>query len=270
MAGKRRLDKLVVERALAPSRERARSLILAGLVRVDGRPALKAGASFSESASISLKEAAHPYVSRGGVKLAGALDAFGIHPRGRYCLDVGASTGGFTDALLRRGARRVASVDVGRGLIDWKLRNDPRVTLLEGVNARHLTPEAFRAAAGEEKPDLCAVDVSFISVLKVLAPVRELLGGGGEIAALVKPQFEAGRGRVGKGGIVRDPALHREVLLRVWDEALRMRLAPRGVVPSAIPGAKGNREFFLHLRPGAESPRARGLIEDALAPPPEG
>ena len=265
MAKKQRLDKLLVERALAPSRERARSLILAGLVSVDGEPALKAGSSFPEEASITLKENPCPYVSRGGLKLAGALDVFGIDPLEKYCMDVGASTGGFTDVLLTRGARRVASVDVGRGLIDWKLRNDPRVTLLEGVNARRLTPETFQKLAGEERPSLCVVDVSFISVVKVLGPIRDLLEDGGEILVLIKPQFEVGKGRVGKGGIVRDPALHREVLLRTWDETLRIGLAPQGIALSAIMGAKGNREFFLYLKPGAGSPDAQDVVEGILA-----
>ena len=264
MARKQRLDKLVVERALAPSRERARSLILAGLVSVDGKPATKAGSSFPLDASITLKKDACPYVSRGGLKLAGALDDFCIHPEGRNCVDIGASTGGFTDVLLTRGARRVTSVDVGKGLIDWKLRNDPRVTLLEGVNARHLTLETFRMLAGEERPSLCVMDVSFISVTKVLGPIHELLGEGGEIVVLIKPQFEVGKGRVGKGGIVRDPALHREVLIRIWDECLRMKLAPQGIALSAIMGAKGNREFFLHLKPGANSPEAQALVEGIL------
>ena len=269
MAKKQRLDKLLVERALAPSRERARSLILAGLVSVDGEPATKAGSSFPEEASITLKENPCPYVSRGGLKLEGALDFFGVDPLDEYCMDIGASTGGFTDVLLTRGARRVASVDVGKGLIDWKLRNDPRVTLLEGVNARHLTPEMFRELAGEERPGLCVVDVSFISVVKVLGPVHDLLEDGGEMLVLVKPQFEVGRGRVGKGGIVRDPALHREVLLRVWDETLRTGWAPQGIASSAIMGAKGNREFFLHLKPGAGSPDAQDVVESILAKEPE-
>ncbi len=265
MAKKQRLDKLVVERALAPSRERARSLILAGLVSVDGQPATKAGSVFPEDSSITLKENPCPYVSRGGLKLAGALDVFGVDPFEKYCLDVGASTGGFTDVLLTRGARRVASVDVGKGLIDWKLRNDPRVTLLEGVNARHLTPEIFQALAGEERPGLCVVDVSFISVMKVVGPIHDLLDDDGEILVLIKPQFEAGKGRVGKGGIVRDPELHREVLLRIWDETLRMKLAPQGIALSTITGAKGNREFFLYLKPGAGSPDARDVIEGVFA-----
>ncbi len=241
-------------------------MILAGLVSVGGEPATKAGVAYATDAPISLKEDPCPYVSRGGLKLAGALDAFRVRPQGRYCLDVGSSTGGFTDVLLARGAHRVAAVDVGRGLLDWGLRNDARVTLLEGVNARHLTPEAFRAAAGPERPSLCVVDVSFISVRKVLGPVRALLAGECEMLVLVKPQFEVGKARVGKGGIVRDPALHREVLRDVWEEALGAGFSPQGVAASAIRGAKGNREFFLYLRPGADSPDAAGAVEAALAP----
>ncbi len=265
MATKQRLDKLLVERALAPSRERARSLILAGLVSVDGKPATKAGSSFPEDASITLKENPCPYVSRGGLKLAGALDVFDVDPIEKYCMDIGASTGGFTDVLLTRGARRVSAVDVGKGLIDWKLRNDPRVTLLEGVNARHLTPEKFQTLAGEERPGLCVVDLSFISVMKVLEPVHELLDDGGEMLVLIKPQFEVGKGRVGKGGIVRDPGLHREVLNRIWDDTLRMKLAPQGISLSAITGAKGNREFFMYLKPGANSPGSLDVVENVLA-----
>ncbi|MDE0330917.1 MAG: TlyA family RNA methyltransferase [Nitrospinae bacterium] len=269
MARKQRLDKLLVERALAPSRERARSLILAGLVSVDGKPATKAGFSFPEDATITLREISRPYVSRGGLKLERALDDFGVVPLDKYCLDIGASTGGFTDVLLTRGARRVASVDVGKGLIDWKLRNDSRITLLEGVNARHLTPEIFQTLAGEERPSLCVVDVSFISVLKVLGPVQDLLDDDGEIIALIKPQFEVGKGRVGKGGIVREPELHREVLLRIWDETLRMKLTPHGISRSAITGAKGNREFFIYMKPGVNSPGSLDVVENVLAKEPE-
>ena len=167
--------------------------------------------------------------------------------------------------LLTRGACRVASVDVGKGLIDWKLRNDPRVTLLERVNARYLTPEIFQTLAGEERPGLCVVDLSFISVMKVVGPIHDLLDDGGEMLVLIKPQFEVGKGRVGKGGIIRDPALHREVLLRIWDETLRMELAPQGIALSTILGAKGNREFFLYLKPGANSPGSQNVVENVLA-----
>jgi 23S rRNA (cytidine1920-2'-O)/16S rRNA (cytidine1409-2'-O)-methyltransferase len=245
MARSERLDKLLVARGLAPSRERAQGLILAGRVLVEGKPALKAGAPTAPDAGITLLEDPCPYVSRGGLKLAGALDAFGLSPAGRLCLDVGASTGGFTDCLLQRGARRVVCVDVGRGLLDWKLRNDPRVTLLEGVNARHLAPGAFAEAAGPEKPDLATLDLSFISVTKVLLPVRALLAPGADILILVKPQFEAGKGKVGKGGVVRDPALHQEAVEGVRRFCEENGLAFRAQCESPITGAKGNREFFV-------------------------
>ncbi|MEE9274970.1 MAG: TlyA family RNA methyltransferase [bacterium] len=265
MANRRRLDSLLVERGLAPSRDRAQRLILAGRVTVDGAPAEKAGAAYSPEASISVQEDPCPYVSRGGLKLAGALDAFGVSPAGRFCLDAGASTGGFTDVLLRRGARRVAAVDVGRGLIDWSLRNDPRVLLMEKVNARRLTPETFAAAAGGERPGLATVDLSFISVLKVLDALGSVLAEGGEMIVLVKPQFEVGKGKVGKGGIVRDPALHREVLERVWDGCREKGLGPQGACASPITGAKGNREFFLHLRAGEESADRAACLDAAMA-----
>ncbi|MFQ5693938.1 MAG: TlyA family RNA methyltransferase, partial [Nitrospinota bacterium] len=168
MPKSQRLDKLLVERGLVPSRERAQRLILAGRVLVNGRPAEKAGTSFPSDIPLDLREDPCPYVGRGGLKLAAALEAFGISVAGRLCLDAGASTGGFTDVLLRRGARRVVAIDVGKGLLDWTLRNDPRVCLLEGVNVRKLTPEAFARAAGADRPDLATVDLSFISVEKVL------------------------------------------------------------------------------------------------------
>ena len=245
MARTERLDKLLVARGLAPSRERAQGLILAGRVLVEGKPAQKAGAPTAPDAGISLLEDPVPYASRGGLKLAGALDAFGLSPEGRLCLDVGASTGGFTDCLLQRGARRVVCVDVGKGLLDWKLRNDPRVTLLEGVNARHLTPGAFRAAAGEERPTLAVIDVSFISATKVLLPARDLLAPGADILILVKPQFEVGKGKVGKGGIVRDPSLHAEAVEGVRRFAEENGLPFRAQCESPITGTKGNKEFFV-------------------------
>lgn len=247
MARSERLDKLLVARGLAPSRERAQGLILAGRVLVGGRPALKAGAPTSPDAGITLLADPCPYASRGGLKLAGALDAFGLSPEGLLCLDVGASTGGFTDCLLQRGARRAVCVDVGRGLLDWKLRNDPRVTLLEGVNARHLTWEAFKEAAGEERPGLATVDLSFISVTKVLLPVRALMAPACDIVILVKPQFEVGKGKVGKGGVVRDPALHREAVESVWKFAEENGLHPRAQCESPIQGTKGNKEFFVWM-----------------------
>ncbi len=264
MAKGQRLDRLLVERGLAPSRERARSLILAGRVTVGGAPAGKAGAAYPPDAAIALREDPCPYVSRGGLKLAAALDAFSVSPAGRFCLDVGSSTGGFTDCLLQRGARRVACVDVGEGLLDWTLRNDPRVAVIEGVNARYLTREAFARAAGEERPDLAAVDLSFISAAKVLLSVRALLAPRADLIVLVKPQFEVGRGKVGKGGIVRDPALHREALDAVWDWAAGRDLGPRGACASPVRGAKGNREFFLRLVPGELAAEREACVGAAL------
>lgn len=242
---KRRLDQLLAERGLAESRTRAQALVLAGKVRVDGRPAGKPGALVPAEAALEVLEADHPYVSRGGLKLAGALDAFGLSPEGRLCLDVGSSTGGFTDCLLQRGARRVVCVDVGKGILDWKLRNDPRVTLIEETNARHLTPQAFKGAAGEEKPDLATLDLSFISVTKVLLPVRALMAPACDLVILVKPQFEVGKGKVGKGGIVRDPILHQEAVESVRRFAEENGLHPRGQCESPITGSKGNKEFFV-------------------------
>jgi 23S rRNA (cytidine1920-2'-O)/16S rRNA (cytidine1409-2'-O)-methyltransferase len=265
MPKKERLDKLLVERGLAPSRERAQRFILAGLVTVEGALADKAGALFSCESEISIQEDLCPYVSRGGLKLVAALDAFQIDPKGRFCLDAGSSTGGFTDVLLQRGARRVAAVDVGKGQLDWKLRNDSRVVVIEGENIRYLSREKFVQAAGDEVPDFAVVDLSFISVIKVLEAVRSLMAEEAEWAILVKPQFEAGKGQVGKGGIVRDPAVHREVLQSVWDEANEMGLGPQGVIPSPIKGQKGNREFFLYLRPGMVPADRDESISEAMA-----
>ncbi len=265
MPKNQRLDKLLVERGLVPSRERAQRLILAGRVSVEGSLADKAGALFSSESNISLQEDPCPYVSRGGLKLAAALDAFGIELAGRFCLDAGSSTGGFTDLMLQRGARRVAAVDVGKGQLDWKLRNDPRVVVIEGENIRYLNREKFIQAAGDEAPNLASVDLSFISVIKVIEAVRALMAEKSELAVLVKPQFEAGKAQVGKGGIVRDPAIHREVLGSVWDRLSEMGMGPAGAVASPIRGAKGNREFFLYLRPGDAAGDRDACIEAALA-----
>jgi 23S rRNA (cytidine1920-2'-O)/16S rRNA (cytidine1409-2'-O)-methyltransferase len=249
-----RLDELLVARGLAESRAAAARLILAGRVRLAGGAAAKAGALVAPDAALELVEAA-PYVSRGGEKLAGALAAFGLALADRVCLDVGASTGGFTDALLARGARRVYAVDVGRGQLHPRLRGDPRVVVLEGVNARRLD-----AARLDPAPTLATVDVSFISLEKVLPAVAASLAAPGQIVALVKPQFEVGRGRVGKGGVVRDPALHREAVRQVAAAAGRLGLAVAGVAPSPLRGPKGNREFFLLL---ARDPDPRAALVGA-------
>lgn len=237
-----RLDQLVVDRGLAPSRERARALILAGQVSVDGRRADKAGTQVASDADVALAAPDHPYVGRGGLKLAHALDALGIGVAGREALDIGASTGGFTDVLLQRGAARVVALDVGHGQIDWTLRHDPRVVVMERFNARRLTPGDLPGPV-----DLVVVDVSFISLRRILPVIPPLLRPGADVIALVKPQFEAGRADVRKG-IVRDPAVHARVLEEVAAAAREVGLTPVGSVPSPISGAKGNREFLLHLR----------------------
>jgi 23S rRNA (cytidine1920-2'-O)/16S rRNA (cytidine1409-2'-O)-methyltransferase len=241
-----RLDALLVARGLAGSRERARALILAGQVRVNDRTVSKAGAPVAPDSQVTLVEPDHPYVGRGGVKLAHALDAFAIDPTGRLALDVGASTGGFTDVLLRRGARQVVALDVGHGQLDWKLRNDPRVVVLERVNARTLTTDHLPVDA--RAFDVITIDVSFISLRQVLPAIAPLLRPDGDLVALVKPQFEAGREEVGRGGIVRDPAVHARVLDEVTGAANALGLTRVGETRSSIAGVEGNQEFFLHLR----------------------
>jgi 23S rRNA (cytidine1920-2'-O)/16S rRNA (cytidine1409-2'-O)-methyltransferase len=241
-----RLDQLLVERGLTASRERARALILAGQVRVRNAPAKKAGDLVSPDDPVELAEPDHPYVGRGGVKLAHALDAFGIAVEGRLALDIGASTGGFTDVLLRRGAPRVLALDVGHGQLAWSLRKDPRVVVLERVNARSLMPEIL-------PPDLrqfglVTIDVSFISLRYVLPPIPALLAPGADVVALVKPQFEAGRDEVGAGGIVRDSAVQERAIESVAAAADKVGLRRVAMTPSPIEGMEGNREFFLHFR----------------------
>jgi 23S rRNA (cytidine1920-2'-O)/16S rRNA (cytidine1409-2'-O)-methyltransferase len=241
-----RLDTLLVDRGLASSRERARALILAGSVRVNGQPAAKAGTSVPMDADVTVATPDHPYVGRGGLKLAHALDRFAIPVAGRIALDIGASTGGFTDVLLQRGARRVVALDVGHGQLDWKLRNDPRVDVIERKNARTLTVSDF--PAGRTPFQIVAIDVSFISLRLILPVVPPLLDATGDVVALVKPQFEAGRAEVGKGGIVRDPAVHARVLEDVAAAADALGLRRAGSIESPIAGMEGNREFLLHLQ----------------------
>jgi 23S rRNA (cytidine1920-2'-O)/16S rRNA (cytidine1409-2'-O)-methyltransferase len=240
--GKTRLDALVVERELAASRERARGLILAGQVKVDGQVVSKAGAPVPADAVIELMTPDHPYVGRGGVKLAAALYAFAIDPQGRRALDVGASTGGFTDVLLRRGAASVTALDVGHNQLDWRLRTDPRVLVREGVNARYLSTNDV-----PYKVSLVTIDVSFISLRHILPALPPFLEPAADVVALVKPQFEAGREEVGAHGIVSDPAVHEAVIARVTDAAAACGLTRRAMSPSSITGATGNQEFFLHL-----------------------
>jgi len=237
---KPRLDRLLVERGLAASRQRAVALILAGRVRVEGERAEKAAQQVAPDARVEVLEDDEGYVSRGGIKLAGALDAFSLSVAGLVAMDVGASTGGFTDCLLRRGARRVYAVDVGYGQLAWKLRQDARVVVLERTNVRYLEREQI-----PEPVDLATVDTSFISLTKVIPRVIEFLGENGRLLALIKPQFEVGRGRVGKGGVVRQPALHRQVVSEVERFCRDQALAVGGVVESPLLGPKGNREFFI-------------------------
>jgi 23S rRNA (cytidine1920-2'-O)/16S rRNA (cytidine1409-2'-O)-methyltransferase len=238
-----RLDTALVDRGLAASRERARALILGGQVKVDGQVISKAGAQIGDSARVELAVPDHPYVSRGGVKLAHALDTFAIDVAGRRALDIGASTGGFTDVLLRRGAASVIALDVGHGQLDWRLRTDPRVIVREGVNARHLTADDVPLAV-----DLVTVDVAFISLRHILPPLPLFLAPGGDVVALVKPQFEAGRAEVGRHGLVTDPAVHDAVIARVTEAAQAIGLSRTALAPAAITGATGNQEFFVHLR----------------------
>jgi 23S rRNA (cytidine1920-2'-O)/16S rRNA (cytidine1409-2'-O)-methyltransferase len=261
-AAKTRLDELLVERGLAPSRTRAQALILAGQVKVgegDGaRLDRKAGDLLAPDTTIGLTKR-DPYVSRGGHKLAAALDAFGIDPAGRACLDAGASTGGFTDVLLQRGAARVYAVDVGRGQLAETLRQDPRVVSLERTNARSLT-----ASSLPEPIDLAVIDVSFISLGLVLGPIASTLrpGPNSPIVALVKPQFEAGRGRTDHG-VVRDPAIHHEVLEKTVAAAQALGLGARDVIASPILGPEGNREFLLHLQAGPGCSEIGERIQEA-------
>jgi 23S rRNA (cytidine1920-2'-O)/16S rRNA (cytidine1409-2'-O)-methyltransferase len=243
---KTRLDVALIDRGLAPSRERARALILAGQVSVDGQIVSKAGAPVADDARVELAAPDHRYVSRGGVKLAGALDVFRVDAAGRRALDVGASTGGFTDVLLQRGASSVIALDVGHGQLDWRLRNDSRVVVREGVNARALT-----RADVPDKVSLVTIDVAFISLRHILPALPPFLERPADIVALVKPQFEAGRDEVGKRGLVTDPAIHAAVIARVTEAAVACGFVRAGMTPSPITGATGNREFFLHLTHGA-------------------
>ena len=243
-----RLDLELVSRGLAPTRERARALILAGQVLVNGRPARKAGDAIGEADEIALALPDHPYVGRGGLKLAHALDAFRITVDGRQALDIGASTGGFTDVLLQRGAVSVVALDVGHGQLDWKLRNDPRVVVLERVNARNLAPADLPPE--HRTFGIVTIDVSFISLRLILPVVPPLLAPGADVVALVKPQFEAGRRELGAGGIVRDPEVHTRVVSEVVQAADTVGLRRRNVAESPIAGAEGNREFLLHLSAG--------------------
>lgn len=251
MALRQRLDKLVLERGLAPSREKAQALIMAGQVIVNDHVADKAGQQVGVDAEIRVRGEALPFVSRGGLKLKQALDEFGIDVSGCTALDVGASTGGFSDCLLQAGAARIFAVDVGYGQLAWKLQNDPRVVNMERTNIRHLNPEELPGV-----PDLAVIDASFISLAKVLPAVVGLIRPGGRIIALIKPQFEVGKGQVGKGGIVRDPAAHERAIQGVRQAARELGLSVAGLCDSPITGADGNREFLILLESTA------GLTEE--------
>lgn len=240
MAGKRRADQLLLERGLVESRQRAQAVILAGLVFSGERRIDKAGQLLAEETPLTLRGQDHPWVSRGGLKLDHGLTHFAVDPTGLVCLDVGASTGGFTDVLLTRGAAKVYAVDVGQGQLAWKLRQDPRVAVLEKTNARYLT-----AAEVPEAPDLVVCDASFISLTVVLPAALGLAKAGARLVALIKPQFEVGKGQVGKGGIVRDPAQHQAVCERILDWLPTLGWSVLGLTESPITGPDGNREFLV-------------------------
>ena len=248
---KKRLDMMLVERALAPSREKAKAYIMAGQVYVDGQKEDKAGSMFTETVKVEVRGNTLPYVSRGGLKLEKAMNEFDVSLEGKVCMDVGASTGGFTDCMLQNGGVKVYSIDVGYGQLDWKLRNDPRVVCMEKTNIRYVVPEDI-----QEKPAFSSIDVSFISLTKVLGPVRNLLTEDGEIVCLIKPQFEAGREKVGKKGVVRD-------------FAMSISLEPCHLSFSPIKGPEGNIEYLLHLKKrleGTEVPDSLTVkVEDVVA-----
>jgi 23S rRNA (cytidine1920-2'-O)/16S rRNA (cytidine1409-2'-O)-methyltransferase len=242
MGKRERLDKLLIERGLVASREEGRGRILAGDVLVNDQPLTKAGTLVDEQAAIRIKSKAVPYASRGGSKLEAALQSFGIDPTGKTVLDVGASTGGFTDCLLAHGARQIFAVDVGYGQLDWRLRNDPRVVVLEKTNIRYLELKSLPRPA-----DLATIDVSFISLKLVIPQVKTLLLPDHQIIALIKPQFEVGKGKVGKGGVVRSHEEHERVIEEIRSAAMKLGYGVRGVIESPLLGPAGNKEFFIHL-----------------------
>ena len=240
---KERLDILLVNRGLAASREKAKAIIMSGIVYVDGQKEDKAGSMFEETAAIEVRGAVLKYVSRGGLKLEKAMSSFGVELAGKVCMDVGSSTGGFTDCMLQNGAVKVYAVDVGHGQLDWKLRNDPRVVCMEKTNIRYVTPEDIA-----ERICFSSIDVSFISLTKVLGPVKALLKEDGQIVCLIKPQFEAGREKVGKKGVVRDKSTHLEVIEKVACFAESLGFEISGLTFSPIKGPEGNIEYLLYLK----------------------
>ncbi len=258
---KQRLDVLLVERGLASSREKAKAVIMSGIVYVDGQKEDKAGTLFEDTAAVEVRGHTLPYVSRGGLKLAKAIDRFGVDVSGKICMDVGASTGGFTDCMLQNGAAKVYAVDVGHGQLDWKLRNDSRVVCMEKTNIRYVLPSDI-----PDKIQFASIDVSFISLTKVLGPVRELLEESGEAVCLIKPQFEAGREKVGKKGVVREKSTHLEVIRAVIDYAAANGYFPLNLDFSPVRGPEGNIEYLLYLRKnGGEAafPDPLSVVEEA-------
>lgn len=247
---KERLDILLVQRNLAPSREKAKAIIMSGNVFVEGQREDKAGSTFPENVHIEVKGHTLPYVSRGGLKLEKAMHSFDVDVNGKVCTDVGSSTGGFTDCMLQNGAKKVFAIDVGRGQLDWKLRQDDRVVCMEKTNIRYVTPEDLG-----EPIDFSSIDVSFISLTKVLLPIRNYLKSDGQIVALIKPQFEAGREKVGKKGVVRDASTHEEVIAKIMEYAVSIGFQVCSLVFSPIKGPEGNIEYLIHLKK-TETPSA--------------
>lgn len=240
---KERLDVLMVKRGLLESREKAKAVIMSGIVYVDGQKEDKAGTAFDAKVSVEIRGSTLPYVSRGGLKLQKAVEQFGTELSGKICMDVGASTGGFTDCMLQNGAVKVYAVDVGHGQLAWKLRNDPRVVCMEKTNIRYVMPEDIKEAVS-----FASIDVSFISLTKVLGPVKQLLTETGEIVCLIKPQFEAGREKVGKKGVVREKSTHLEVVQMVCESAVKLGFEILNLDFSPIKGPEGNIEYLLYLR----------------------
>lgn len=261
---KERLDVLLVKRNLAESREKAKALIMSGIVYVNGQKEDKAGTTFEETAPIEVRGSTLKYVSRGGLKLEKAMDRFGVRLDGKICMDVGASTGGFTDCMLQNGAVKVYSVDVGHGQLAWKLRNDERVVCMEKTNIRYVTPEDIADPIG-----FASIDVSFISLTKVLGPVKALLEDNGQIVCLIKPQFEAGREKVGKKGVVREPAVHLEVIDMVIDYALSIGFEALNLEFSPIKGPEGNIEYLLYLQKHPEDQEAEYAVRREVAADPK-
>ena len=257
---KERLDVLLVKRNLAESREKAKALIMAGIVYVDGQKEDKAGTDFEDTVSLEVRGSTLKYVSRGGLKLEKAMSRFGLLLDGKVCMDVGSSTGGFTDCMLQNGAVKVYAVDVGHGQLAWKLRNDSRVICMEKTNIRYVTPEQI-----PEPIDFASIDVSFISLTKVLGPVKALLRDGGRIVCLIKPQFEAGREKVGKKGVVREKSVHLEVIRMVMDFACASGFQILNLEYSPIRGPEGNIEYLLYLQSGGDVPASDAVFVDPAA-----